>query len=111
MSDEKKHMIDDKIAPIMSGNDTCANIIEYKEFITKLDELYKANVIKPYERFNIALVKDAQIGWGLLFTGTRQESKDETSKREAIEGAKKKQLGQEELKQYLKLHKKYGKHE
>lgn len=109
MSDEKKYTVDDKIAVVMAGNDDKANIIEYKEFVQKIEDMYRQNVIKPYEKFKIGLVKDTQLGWGLLFLGERNETKEETAQREASEVAKKKQIETAELREYLRLHKKYGK--
>lgn len=110
MSDETKHTVDEKIAVLLAGSsDGKPVVVEYKEFVAKVEELYKLNSIKAYDRFNVAFVKDTQAGWGVLFTGTRDETKDETAQREAVEAAKKKQLQSAELKEYLRLHKLYGK--
>ena len=112
MSDEIKHTIDEKIAVLLAGSsDGKPVVIEYREFIGKVEELHKQHSIKAYDRFNVAFVKDTQAGWGVLFTGTRDETKDETEHREAVEAAKRKQLEAAELKQYLALKKKYGKAE
>ncbi|MFA5024183.1 MAG: hypothetical protein WC523_04465 [Patescibacteria group bacterium] len=109
MTDEIKRTVDDKIEVILAGNDDKAYTIEYKTFVDKMEELYKLNSFKAYDKFNISLLKDEKLGWGLIFTGTREESVQEKAQREGIEGAKRKQLEAAELKEYLRLHKKYGK--
>jgi hypothetical protein len=111
MSDEKKHTVDEKIEVLMVGNDTQASTVEYKEFLDKIDELYKQNIQRSFSKYCISLVKDKELGWGLLFTGTRDETKEETSKREMTEAMKKKQIEDAELKEFLRLKKKYGKKE
>lgn len=107
----EKHTVDENIEVLMASNTGESVTVEYKELIEKIDELFKRNMHKAYSKYNVALMKDAQIGWGLIFTGTRDETKEETEKREAIDGAKRKQIEDAELKMYLKLHKKYGKKE
>ena len=104
-----KKTVDEKIAVLMAGNDDKANAIEYRAFMDKVEDLYKQNSFKAYDKFNVSLVRDKDLGWGLLFTGTRNETNEEQATREAVEGAKKKQLEDAELKEYLRLHKKYGK--
>ena len=111
MADVKKYTVDDKIEVLMTGIENQANVTEYKEFLEKIDEVYKRNAHKAYDKFNLALVKDKELGWGLILTGTREETKDETAAREMLEGARKKQIEGAELKEYLRLHKKYGKKE
>jgi hypothetical protein len=55
------------------------------------------------------LEKDNKLGWALFFEGEREESKTETATREANEAATRKRVEDAELKEYLRLHKKYGK--
>ena len=110
MPDEKKHTVDEKIAVLMVSNDDKSNVIEYRTFIDKVEDLFKQNSFKAYDKFNVTLAKDKDFGYGLLFTGTRNETKEEQTQREGAEGARRKQLEDAELKEYLRLHKKYGKH-
>lgn len=111
MTDDK-HTIHEKIEVLMvSHNSYGAPIttsIDYKRFIDRLNELYEQNMHKSFVSFCVELVKDSDLGWGLLFSGQREETKEEADKREAIETAKKKALEDSELQQYIKLHKKYG---
>ena len=112
MSEDIKHTVDEKIEVLIAAsNDGKPVVIEYKAFVEKVEEIYKRNAIKAYNKFNVSFVKDTQAGWGVLFTGTRDETPEEKAIREATDAAKKKQLEAAELQQYLKLHKKYGKHE
>jgi hypothetical protein len=111
MADIKKYTVDDQIEVLMTGIENQANVVEYKEFAEKVEEIYKHNVHKAYEKFNISLVKDKALGWGLIFSGTREETKDETAARETLEASRKKQIEDAELKEYLRLKKKFGKKE
>lgn len=111
MADEKKHTVDEKIEVLMASERGETVTLEYKDFVEKTEELYKRNVHRPFVKFNIELVKDKDLGWGLLFSGTREETKEETEKREAVEAAKRKQIDDAELKEYLRLKKKFGKKE
>jgi hypothetical protein len=112
MADEKKHTVEEKIEVLMASNaDGSPVIVEYKEFVEKTEELYKKNVHRAFTKFNIEMIKDKDLGWGLLFSGTREETKEETAKRETFEAAKRKQIDDAELKEYLRLKKKFGKKE
>jgi len=97
-------MTTDRIAPLLAEGDT----VEYKELIEKLEELFGRNAHKVYDTFNVTMIKDQKLGIALVFEGEREESKEETAYREAEEGAKKKRVEDAELKEYLRLHKKYG---
>ena len=109
MSDETKHTVDEKIAILMASKAGEPVVVEYKEFVGRVEELYKQNSVKAYDQFNVAFIKDRDAGWGVVFTGTRNETTEETAQREVLEAAKKKQLQAAELKEYLRLHKLYGK--
>ena len=85
MSDTKPKTTD-QIAPLLAEGDT----VEYKELIEKLEELYGQNAHKVYDQFNVSLAKDAKLGFALIFEGEREETKEETSVREALEAATKK---------------------
>ena len=112
MADEKKNTVEEKIEVLMASDKSGEPVIvEYKEFVEKTEELYKKNVHRAFTKFNIEMIKDKDLGWGLLFSGTREETKEETAKREAFESAKRKQIEDAELKEYLRLKKKYGKKE
>ncbi len=81
----------------------------YDTVVDKITQLYNHNMHKAYEKFKVSMVKDAKLGWALIFEGEREENKTETAEREAKEFATRKRLEDAELKEYLKLHKKYGK--
>lgn len=104
MSDDKPKTTD-QIAPLLAEGDT----VEYKELIEKLEELFGQNSHKVYDVFNVSMVKDKKLGIALVFEGERDESKDETKLREAKEAATKKRVETAELKEYMRLKKKYGK--
>lgn len=95
----------DQIAPLLAEGDT----VEYQELIDKLNELFGKNAHKVYDKFNVSMVKDPKLGIALVFEGEREETKLETTQREAEEDSKRKRVEAAELKEYLRLHKKYGK--
>lgn len=111
MADEKKHTIDEKIDVLMVSNAGEPSAIEYKELVEKIELLYSRNMHRPFSQFKVELIKDKELGWGLIFAGTREETKEETAQREANEAAKRKQIDDAELKEYLRLKKKFGKKE
>jgi hypothetical protein len=108
MADEKKHTVQEKIEVLMASAGE-AVYVDHKEFIAKVEELYAKNAYRSFVSFSIELIKDEKAGWGLLFVGDREETKEETAKREAMEAAKRKSVEDAELKQYIQLKKKYGK--
>jgi hypothetical protein len=107
MSEDNK-MVSEKIDVLFLEGD---KPMEYQKFIDKLDELYKRNVHLSYETFeiNMTRVKELNNGMAMLFNGNRPETKDEKKAREAGESAKRKIIEEAELKEYMRLHKKYGK--
>lgn len=83
---------------------------EVKLFLEELDAMYKQRCHLAYNSFNVSLAtKDDKVV--LKFVGIRKESSDETKKRVAIEEDKQKRVEDAELKEYLRLKKKYGKGE
>lgn len=104
MSDDKP-MTTDRIAPLLAEGDT----VGYKELIEKLEDLFNKNTHKMYDTFHVSMVKDQKLGIALVFEGKREETKEETYRRETNEFATKKRIEDAELKEYLRLHKKYGK--
>ena len=83
---------------------------EVKLFIEELDSAYKTRSHLAYDKFSVSLAtKDGKTG--LVFIGVRRENKDETAKRVAIEEDKQKRVEDAELREYLRLRKKYGKGE
>ena len=99
------HKTRDQIAPLLAEGDTH----NYKELVEKLEDLVAKNTHKAYDKFHVTMVKDDKLGVALFFEGEREETKEETVKREAYEAAKKKRIEDQELKEYLRLKKKYGK--
>jgi len=104
MSDEKKTRWD-KIDVLMAEGDS----LPREDLVDKINDLFNQNAHKVYDSFHVTLVKDAKIGWALLFEGEREESKEETAAREANDKATRKRVEDAELKEYLRLNKKYGK--
>ena len=107
MTEEKKHTVNEHIDVILSEGESMSR----EDFADKIEDLYKQNMHKAYDSYSIELVRHKQVGWTLFFNGTREETKQETTKREAEEAAKRKQIEAAELKEYLRLKKKYGKKE
>ena len=110
---DTKHTIHEKIDVLMFSHDAhglpVTTSIDYRQFIERIEELHAQNSHRPFVSFCVELVKDDKLGWGVLFSGEREELKEETAKREAIEAAKQKALEEAELKDYLRLKRKYGK--
>lgn len=104
MSD-KKHTTVDKINVLLSDDSP----MEYQDLIDKLQDLFGKNSHKVYDKFTVSIEKDDKIGMALIFNGEREETKQETAMREAKEKAAQKKVEQAELKEYMRLHKKYGK--
>lgn len=100
-----KPMVDDRIDVLATEGETFTR----EEFLDKLTDLYNQNMHKAYEDYSVSMIRTKEFGWSLFFMGRREETKEETAKREAIEGAKQKTIEAAELKEYLRLHKKYGK--
>lgn len=100
-------MTTDRIDVLMAEGDS----LLYDDLVDKINDLYGHNAHKIYESFKVTLVKDAKLGWALVFDGEREETKQETAEREATEAAIRKRVEAAELKEYLRLKKKYGKKE
>ena len=108
MSDKPKTR--DSISVLFASNSANEGAtIEHKELIEKIQELYGQNSHKAYDTYYVSMVKDPKMGVALVFEGEREESNDETAIREAKEGSAKKRVEEAELKEYLRLNKKYGK--
>jgi hypothetical protein len=65
---------------------------------------------KDYEKYYITIIKEKE-STILAFEGARKETEEEKATREAMETLKRKKIEEAELKEYLRLHKKYGKKE
>ena len=107
MSDVKCTMVKERIEVLVSKGESFG----HQEFVDKVDELYKQNMHKAYEKFSVVLEETKELGWIVSLMGERQETKEETAKREADEAARRKRVETAELAEYLKLKKKYGKKE
>lgn len=107
---EEKHMTRDIIEVLMATKAGEPVSVEYKELVDKINELYGRNAHKAYETYHVSFENNKTIGgWALLFTGEREEDNQERVEREAKEAATKKRVQEAELKEYLRLHKIYGK--
>ena len=108
MSEDKKVMVDEKIDILFTKKETMTS----QELIDKLTELYKQHATMAYEKFNVGIEDVKELNSvALVFTGSRPETKDETKVRESKEAVKRKQIEEAELKEFLRLKKKYGKSE
>lgn len=109
MSDKKPTTRDQIDVLLETGSSGEPITLEYKDLIEKLNDLHGQNAHKVYDSFHATLVKDDKLGLALLFEGEREESKEETTAREAQEKATRKRIEDAELKEYLRLRGKYGK--
>ena len=105
MTEEKKNTIDDHIDVLLTEGQSMG----HQELVDKIDDLYKQNMHKAYDKYAVNLIRTKDFGWTLFFDGTRNETKEETEKREKEGGIRRKQIEEAELKEYLRLKKKYGK--
>lgn len=81
---------------------------DVKELITELNETYDKYCHQNFDKFSVSLVtKDNKTG--LVFVGFRKEDDSELKKRLATEDDKLKRAEAAELKEYLRLKKKYEK--
>jgi hypothetical protein len=105
MSEDNKVMVKEVIDIMMIEGE----YMDRESFNDKLTDLFNKNMHKAYEKFGVSLHRTKQFGWSLVFMGEREENSSEKKAREAKEIAHKKQVEAAELKEYLRLHKKYGK--
>jgi len=81
---------------------------EIKELISNLEELYNKYCHNNFNKLTVSLlVRDGKSFLNLV--GVRKENEKETKKRIIIEEDKLKRLEEIELKEYLRLKRKYGK--
>ena len=104
MSDEVKK-IRDTIEPIMAEGGETKTL---DEFIDELVELKSKHASSVYGDLEVAAVQKAGAGIVLLY-GVRDESAEELKVRENREAGERTNIEQAELKEYLRLKKKYGK--
>ncbi len=83
---------------------------DIKDLIKELDELYNKHVHQNYERFTVALVPQ-KLKIELVLVGWRKEKPEETKRRIMVEEERDKRNNDAELKEYLRLKKKFGKEE
>lgn len=82
--------------------------VTLEEFIEKLQELKDKHVTSPYSELNVYAVQKKGAGV-LLLSGERDETDVERQEREQRETLERQRVEQAELKEYLRLKKKYGK--
>jgi len=105
MSEDKKPTVDEHIDVILIEGES----LEREEFLDKVNDMYNKNMHKAFDKYAVKLIRTKEFGWTLFFDGTRDETKDETAIREADEKVRRKTVEAAELKEYLRLKKKYGK--
>lgn len=105
MSEESKIMVEEIIDVVIAEGESLDRTV----LIEKIEDLFNKNMHKAYETFSFSLTKTKNFGYALMLNGKRKETDTENKKREAEESIRKRNLEQEELKLYLKLHNKYGK--
>jgi len=77
-------------------------------FIEKLQELKAKHVTSPFSELKVYAVQKKGAGV-LLLSGSRDETDTERQEREQRETMERQRIEQAELKEYLRLKKKYGK--
>lgn len=82
--------------------------VEANEFLDKLREVVSKNIHKAYDKFEFGVDKFLDNN-SLIFFGTRKESQKEVEARVEKEEAKQKNIEEHELKEYLRLKKKFDK--
>lgn len=102
MADQK---VVEKIEIMLHGVES----MEFKEFIDKVQDIYLKNQHRAFEKFTVSLVQTKELGWIVCFNGERPETQEEKTKREAEELGHRKQVEEAEIKEFLRLQKKYGK--
>lgn len=103
MSDEKQ-MVTDHVEVLLADNGN----MEYELFMDTLNDMRSRNSHKSYSKFFVSLNKDDS-GYALLLDGEREETSEEFAVRKAGEERSRKNVEAAELKEYLRLKKKYGK--
>lgn len=105
MSDDVEvKKISEIIEPII-GEGTVESL---DDFIESLEELKRKHTTSVYSEFEVTAAHKGGAGV-LLLHGKRDETDEERKVREAREGAERRNIEQAELKEYLRLKKKYGK--
>lgn len=82
--------------------------VEAKEFLSKLEEVRSKNAHKAYDRLEFGVDKFLDSNSLVLF-GVRKEGQKEVEERVGKEEAKQKNIEEHELKEYLRLKKKFDK--
>jgi hypothetical protein len=106
MADEKK-MISEKVEVLLSEGES----MDYQTFLDKIQDVHTRNQYRSFEKFSIKLEKTKELGWLVCFDGDRPETPEEKAKRESEDGIRRRQVEEAELKEFLRLKKKYGKTE
>ena len=83
--------------------------VEYQQFIDNLAAIYNQNSHKAFDKFYIKLEKNKEIGYMLYLCGERNEIAEEKKERELKEEVHRKGIEEAELKEYLRLKRKFGK--
>lgn len=82
--------------------------ISLDDFIERLQEMKTKYTASPYTEFSVYAVQKKGAGV-LLLSGSRDETNSEREEREQRETLERQRIEQAELKEYLRLKKKYGK--
>ena len=97
--------VNEELEVIIATGDKAISI---DDFVNKVDQVKRTNAHKAYETFNISMITKNGAAV-LMFSGTRKETQDELNDRTTREQIKKKNLEEQELKDYIRLKKKFEK--
>lgn len=110
MSEEEKtteaKQVSEIVEPIIAEGQSQS----LEEFVETLEKLKAKHSTSVYKEFEVSAVQQRGAGVLLLY-GKRDETSQERQEREAREERERKTIEATELKEYLRLKKKYGKRE
>jgi hypothetical protein len=97
--------VSENLEVVISTGDQALSL---EDFINKVEEIKKQNVHKSYEKLNVSMItkNNASV---LMIQGVRKENQKELDERVMKDQVKKKSLEEQELKDYIRLKKKFDK--
>lgn len=79
-----------------------------EDFVSKVEEIKKQNAHRAYEKLSVSMITKNSAAV-LMVSGVRKENQKELDERVMKEQVKKKNLEEAELKEYIRLKKKFDK--
>lgn len=102
---EKKINVKETIETLMLEDES----MDVDELFKKIDTIKEKTFHKSFNSYDLSIVRIKNHGWTLVCRGIREETEEERAEREAAEKAKEKVIYDAELKEYLRLKRKFGK--